>query len=215
MIAPRHISPRCFHTCFFFFFFWHHFYPARICFFFSPLPRLSFWEGGGGGGSSLARPAASPLHENELVDGVGSGSRPLRWPTGELVSQCSSPHGLPCPSTPNLMITNAHLANHSLTYTAVQFLCPPSACKKRPKKKPNYNKKKSPECRNVPAVFVCLLDKRSRLIGGNGFILLVCFPPFPPLFFCPCPLSGPGCWFTCQAPPAPRALPLPHPHPTE
>lgn len=140
-------------------------------------PRLSVWEVSGGG-SSLARPAASPLHENELVDGVSSGSRPLRWLTGELVSQCSPARGLSCPGTPNLMITNAHLANHSLTYTAVQFLCPHSACKKKNRKKP-----KSPKCRNVPTVYVCLLDKRSRLIGKNGFILLVCFPPSATLFF--------------------------------
>ena len=84
-------------------------------------------------------------------DGVCSGSWPLRCLTGVLVSRCSPPHSLPCPSAPNLMISNGHQANHSITHTAVYFPC--SLLHQRAKEIPRLYK-----CHCHFCLFVCLTN---------------------------------------------------------
>ncbi len=102
---------------------------------------------------------------------VCPGLWPLRWLTIALVSRCGPPQTLPCPSTPNLMISDGHQANHSITHTAVEFPSSPL---------PQLAKKYQ-DCGNVIVVlglFVCLFLKWLRVIGGNGSILVVVFLSF-------------------------------------
>lgn len=91
-----------------------HSYPNHIQFFLFHFMKLLLVFG-----TVCLHPAMLFSMRKTDSDGVGPGSWPLRWLTVALVSRCRPPHSLPCPSTPNLMISNGHQANHSITHTTV------------------------------------------------------------------------------------------------